>query len=603
MTVTNNTTLISAHNAAETYTTIGSGQGAALNADLMLEGAGCSGRKADNVTNFGYYFNTGGVWNLSGAGTHLLHWFQSTTATFLTGLDFRIGSATATDYENHVIDNYPQTGGYLPYWVEVDAGTDTGTPDFSNADEFGVTVDMGNISANLHNVLIDQTRHSTRAVATLDGTAVDTDDILTSDQANFFGCMVELGGKKMCYSNFQVGSATATTVTENDGSITWPDSSWLGSASTWLGIDVDLQNASTDIDWQGMVFESSDPAGATARPDFLVTGTSGVLDVSGATFAGQRAIDFNSQVTAVGCVFNFCGAVDLTVAGSNGADITGSTIKNSTVAADASALVWNVNADPDGELDDTTHEKGATAHHAIELGTTSPLTMTFRGLTSTGFNASDSQNDSFFSVLRTSGTVTINVIGGTGNFSYKSAGATVNVVIDPVTTLFNVKDETGANLQNARVLCEAGNGAGDLPFEETVTITSSGTTASVSHTAHGLSAGDKVTIRFAAENPYNGVFSISNVTTNAYDYTMGSTASSPATIASGKAAITSTGVVVEGLTNASGQVSASRTFTVNQAVRYKIMKSGYKAIPASGYNTDTVDNSAGLTVTQQMSLD
>ena len=77
---------------------------------------------------------------------------------------------------------------------------------------------------------------------------------------------------------------------------------------------------------------------------------------------------------------------------------------------------------------------------------------------------------------------------------------------------------------------EAGNGAGDLPFEATVVISRVGTTASVDHTAHGMSSGDKVAIRGCDLHQYNGVFPITNVTTNAYDYIMNATPdASPAT--------------------------------------------------------------------------
>ena len=113
-----------------------------------------------------------------------------------------------------------------------------------------------------------------------------------------------------------------------------------------------------------------------------------------------------------------------------------------------------------------------------------------------------------------------------------------------------------------RVLVEAGDGSGDLPFEDTVTITHSTTTATVSHTAHGMADGDKVVIRNADQNPYNGVFAITNSSANAYDYVMGS---DPGTNATGT--IDATGAVLEGLTNASGQISASAAYTVDQAVR------------------------------------
>ena len=55
-----------------------------------------------------------------------------------------------------------------------------------------------------------------------------------------------------------------------------------------------------------------------------------------------------------------------------------------------------------------------------------------------------------------------------------------------------------------------------------VTITNSTTTATVTQNSHGYSNSDTVKIQGATEDAYNGNFTISNVTTNTYDYTMGS---------------------------------------------------------------------------------
>lgn len=224
-------------------------------------------------------------------------------------------------------------------------------------------------------------------------------------------------------------------------------------------------------------------------------------------------------------------------------------------------------------------------------------------------NTGTGETHTFYSgkaaVVNTSGGAVTLTVGNSGTTpSVRNVGAaTTTLVLNPVTTQITVKDPDGNNLQNARVLVEAGDGAGDLPYLETVSITASATLATVSHTAHGLSTGDKVVIRNAAEQDYNGVWQITVTGDNSYTYTMGGSPSSPATIASGKSAITSNGVVVEGLTNASGIVSASRSFSVDQNVSGKIRRSTsmpyYDAIDF----TDVVDNANGLTLTRQMVLD
>ena len=68
-----------------------------------------------------------------------------------------------------------------------------------------------------------------------------------------------------------------------------------------------------------------------------------------------------------------------------------------------------------------------------------------------------------------------------------------------------------------------------LQDRDTVTATASGTTASVAHSSHGYSNSDTVKVYGANEGDYNGEFVISNVSTNAYDYTMSGSPASPAT--------------------------------------------------------------------------
>lgn len=335
------------------------------------------------------------------------------------------------------------------------------------------------------------------------------------------------------------------------------------------------------------------------------------LEIDACTMVGLASYDSpaagGTSRFCTNTLFQGCGTVTFT-----GADMSGCSILDSTVAADTGALFYNVTADPDGELDGCTFNLGTNLHHAIEFGTSAPnsseatTSMTLRNCTFTGFSASDNVNNSTFEFPDTGADVTwtLNLVGCSGNFSYRQVrvGDTVNIVVDPVTTLVNVKDATGADLSGARVLVEAGSGAGDLPFEDSVTITHVTTTASVSHTAHGMTAGDKVTIRGADQIEYNGVFVISNVTTNAYDYTM---ASNPGVNATGT--ITATGVVIEGTTDVNGQISASASYTVDQPVRYRIRDSSgspyHKATPTKGWLNDTIDNVNGLTISQQMILD
>lgn len=169
--------------------------------------------------------------------------------------------------------------------------------------------------------------------------------------------------------------------------------------------------------------------------------------IYGSTFSGlNNGIILGSGQEFIGCTVSGSGAMTFT--GSTGATLVNTTVNTSTVAADASSLVWNINTDTSGKFDGMTFSKGTNAHHAIELGTSSPISVTFNDITFSGFNASNGQNDSTILVSRTTGTVTINISGGTTP-SYKSAGAIVNVVAS-VSVSVTVVDVANDPIQNAQ---------------------------------------------------------------------------------------------------------------------------------------------------------
>lgn len=354
---------------------------------------------------------------------------------------------------------------------------------------------------------------------------------------------------------------------------------------------IEILNASSNVEWDNIIFQA---LGTRARGVFVHT--AGTLTVTSCQFVDMDTFSLLSGSSITDSIFRRCNAIT-----APGSTLNGSSVLSSTVAADASALIWNVATDPDGFLDDMNFSKGAAAHHAIEFGTSSPTSITLRGMTSTGFNASNGQNDSFFYVARTTGTVTINVVGGTGNFSYKSAGAIVNIVVDPVTTLITVRDiSTGSVIQNARVQLTVTNGL-NFPFEASVSITSSGTVATVTHTSHNLSTGDWVNIEGVTNGEaYNGSKQITVTGVNTYTYTIASGQTSPAT-----GTITSTFMYFNDLTNASGQVTDTRSISNDQAVQGWVRRASsaygtfYKEQPIS----ETIDSVNGLTLNVQLIRD
>jgi len=204
--------------------------------------------------------------------------------------------------------------------------------------------------------------------------------------------------------------------------------------------------ATTDIDIQGAVWSNDGPWGP--HVDFTD------VDINSVLFQGTMlnigTFSFKQGDDCQNCTYIGCEQLI-----PDGANISGTVFSDTIMLANDSAIVYDNSADPDGELDGMKITKGALATHAIEFGTNVPATMTLRDCEFIGYNASDTQDDSTFHFKDTAGTITLNLIGCTGEFSYRSDGATIVIVIAPVTVLITVFDAgTGLPIENANVWME-----------------------------------------------------------------------------------------------------------------------------------------------------
>ena len=138
----------------------------------------------------------------------------------------------------------------------------------------------------------------------------------------------------------------------------------------------------------------------------------------------------------------------------------------------------------------------------------------------------------------------------------------------------------------------------NYPYQASVTITRSGTTATVSHTSHGLSTNDKVEIEGASPNDYNGVKQITVVDANSYTYTVTDGITTPAT-----GTITSTFLILEGLTDVNGEITGTYSYTADQPIIGKARKSSASPYYKTGPITGTVDKDSGASITVSLVLD
>ncbi len=666
------------------WTALGGGP-AGLNApetDYFIQGANC-------ITKNAFASNTRGmIWDSTsdqgGSGTDgaYVAWLTHTAPNSLdtkagAGMQVLIGSGSG-DFEQYYVGG-SDTMTFLK-WVfvavnEATAGdATTGSPSTTAEQFFGALWDLpsGGPTKGAPNA-IDAIRFG-RCDAIIEfGTSADPEAdfdaaLSTFDSTtNRYGLLTqrEPGGAIENSGLIQFGTSTnAVEFTDSGKTINIRDHDHVtANFNTW-----EANNASSIIIFTNLVVKAL----GTTSPGRWVTNNNATLTWTTCNFTDMGAFTFDTNSTIDTCTFLDCGVIT-----HGGGTLNGSSILQSAVAADDGAMFYDETADPDGEMDNMTFSQGTNAHHAIRFGTTVPASITLRGCDFTGFSSSDDVDGSVFRFDDTSGNITLNLVGCTtdGAFSVDdAAGVTVTVVIDPVTSLVNVKDNTGANLQNARVIMEAdlpvavaaggtgytvgdvltvvggtgtaatltvttassgvvtaaeattggaysvnptnpvsvtgGTGSSatfnltfsDLPFNENVTsITRSGTVATVTHTAHGLNTSDKVKIKGITDKieDNNGVQAVASVpTANSYTYT---TTDSGSTSYTGT--IIATGVVFEGDTDASGNISRSRTYTLDQPItgraRFSTSSPRLKTFDLAG----TIDNADGLTINVQMIID
>lgn len=176
------------------------------------------------------------------------------------------------------------------------------------------------------------------------------------------------------------------------------------------------------------------------------------------------------------------------------------------------------------------------------------------------------------------GTLTINAINGANPVTSRVTGGGTVIINNTVSVSVTVLDSTTKfAVAGARVLLESD---GTPLSEAIVTITRSGSVATVTHTAHGIPDGEEVIIRGSFQNEYNGLHTITVTGVNTYTYTVTGTPVTPAT-----GVIESSPVMLSGITDGAGNFfRADYNFTTDQAVKGWVRR----GTAAPRYNTSSL---------------
>jgi hypothetical protein len=219
-----------------------------------------------------------------------------------------------------------------------------------------------------------------------------------------------------------------------------------------------------------------------------------------------------------------------------------------------------------------------------------------------GYAVSDgsSGNEAILVNVAASQVLTINVGAGYSTPSvYNTGSGTVSVVSGQVTTSVTVKAlSDGSDISGARVLVWATDASNKF-YNASVTITGSGTTATVSHTGHGLATGDYVIISGVTnDDDYNGVHQITKINDNSYSFTADDTLTSPAT-----GTIVAKWAIISGTTDANGYIEDIRSFGSPQPIAGWVRKTSGSPYYQEGSITGTINTSSGFDTTVQLVSD
>lgn len=373
-------------------------------------------------------------------------------------------------------------------------------------------------------------------------------------------------------------SGTAVDFRDSNRTVFVANTEFVGAAFN----AIEVANASSRVDWTNI---SITALGTVSKGTFEALANA-TINLSACTFVDMSTFVFQSSTSVNGCTFRRCGQITQGSAIIEG----GTAISNSPAAV---ALLCD-NLD---NVSETTFTSTGTGH-AIQLTSAhAGNSYTLTDVVFTGYASADGTTGNEAIYNNSGGAVTINVVGGSTPSIRNGAGASTTVVSGSVTVTLGVSNATGSAIQNANALVYATAG-GPFPANATVTIANSGTTATVTHTGHPFASGDKVLIKGASHAANRGVFSITVTGANSYTYTM---ASAPGSNPTGT--ITSTFVLLSGLTNAQGELTMSRVFPSNQPVAGWARKSSaapyYKTGPISG----TVNSGTGATLTALLVAD
>jgi hypothetical protein len=443
-----------AMNATTNVSSIGGGAGSTVETDIIYQGTASISRK---VTAAGFYTSTGANRNMTTTArrTWLVKvWLTnySSLSTIGNSLEVRIGSGTGA-YYSYVVGSptvaYPAKGGWAILAIDPNIASHrdgtTGSPTLTACNYFAAFATCS--TSKVENLCLDAVDVGYGLHLT-GGDGADPDgnftNFVTDDEGDItngrFGYVTTQSGALFVFGRLVIGAtsasgsftAVATGFTATAAQVVWPENK---GAAGFSGIVFHLGNASTLLNLTRCNLTSQGTAtGEDTRAVLDVIGTSGTLTVTGGAVSNFASLTLTSGATFNGVVISQCGQV-----AAAGATLNNSSVQNSPAT---SALLWNVATDTNGRLDDMSFTSAGTGH-AIELGSSTPTTISFSGHSYSGYAGVDGSTGNEVLYNNSGKTITVNIVGGgTVPTVRNGAGASTVIVQATNVTLTGLRDNT-----------------------------------------------------------------------------------------------------------------------------------------------------------------
>lgn len=578
------------------------GRNLASDADYaFIQGATAAGQQFTVSGVASCIYNNGSGITIPTDGAYLV-WMVFTTPTALDtyangGLRIIVGSGLG-DFESWDVggsDVYPNPyGGFKNYAANPTESYDdlVGTPSGTEQYIGGAVKSLVGIGKG-QPFMVDAIRWGrcearmnggdvTNGYATFAGFATENDKN-TTGAYNRWGLLQDISSGAGVYlwkGLMRLGYTSAVDFRDSDVTILVDDT--VKCTSGFNAIHV--EQSGSHVDWTNITIIA---LGTQSRGNFEMKADA-TIDKDGCKFVDMGTFIYDSNSTVTDTTFQRCGQVTVGAGDFDGCLFEESYATSAVSAATPAEAALIVNSD---------FVSDGTGHGITLTGTAANITLT--NVSFSGYAASDgSTGDEAIYVNIATGSMNITVGGAAP--SIRTAGCSVTVVTSARTVTVTAQTTTGTAIENANVFLRTKTGGtGPFPANATVTISNSGTTATVTHASHGMASNDDVLIDGAGYSANNGTFQITWISSSSYSYTM---SSSP-----GDGSVSGTikcwFVFLKGLTDVNGEIDMSRSISSDQDVEGWARKSSASPYYKEGAISGTVLSSADTPFTATMASD